>query len=364
MIDQVADAFKGKDYRTAAALLKQLVKEQPQNPWVHFYIGRLKEEGGRLEEADRIYRQLLKGTTNPKIVSQARQGLKRLEDNAKQQRQQQLAAAKADAGSAEQGLLVLEAISSELKQDAAQKFARILQIDPYTARINLPSRGWRLYQVGSVGELKYYSQQLQEAEIPCFVAALSELEKINVLAVSYFQSVESQTVVVCQNAPNQVESFSFNWSEVKQRVLGLLPIFEEVVELDRNNKTQRKTQILDYVQFCDLHLPARGSILRLCDRNYQFQQGMALDKKQEVVQPLSQTTTRKSWDNLSSFLDGQLPEISTWSDFTTFAETTLDRTEFLKRLKSHIDLFRRKETLWDPAFHLYSGLVFLREAQR
>jgi len=32
----------------------------------------------------------------------------------------------------------------------------------------------------------------------------------------------------------------------------------------------------------------------------------------------------------------------------------------LTRLPAHIDLFRRQESLWDSAFELYSGLVFLK----
>ncbi|NEQ23967.1 MAG: tetratricopeptide repeat protein, partial [Microcoleus sp. SIO2G3] len=81
MIDQVADAFERKDYRTAARLLKQLVKQEPTNPWVRLYVGRLHEETGKLESAETVYRQLLQGTTNPKIMAQARQGLGRLSHN-------------------------------------------------------------------------------------------------------------------------------------------------------------------------------------------------------------------------------------------------------------------------------------------
>src|SRR5919199_4066423 len=99
MIDQVANAFKRKDYRTAAALLKQLVKQEPKNPLVRLYVGRLHEATGKLESAETVYRQLLKGTTNPKIISQARQGLGRLEAMEQQRRRQALAEATADPSS-------------------------------------------------------------------------------------------------------------------------------------------------------------------------------------------------------------------------------------------------------------------------
>lgn len=363
MLEQVADAFKRKDYQTAAQLLKQLVKQEPKNPWVHLYVGRLHEATDKLDAAETVYRQLLRGTTNLKIVAQARQGLQRLEDIVKQRRRQAIAEATSEPGNAELGVLVLESVSPELKQVAAQKFAPIMQLDPYTARLQLPSRGWRLYRSGPVGELRFYTNQLQQAEIPSFYASVADIEKINVFNVNYFDSDALQVTAVCENEDKLLGSLNFDWSEVSSRVEGQLPLFEEVLDFDAHYKIHHKTKTLDYVEFCDLHLPARRSILRICDRNYQFQQGITLSQKQKDAQPLSQTTTKNSWNNLLNFLNQQLPQIPIWSDFTPFAETALDQTELLKRINSHINLVRRKDTLWDPAFQLYSGLVFLREAR-
>jgi hypothetical protein len=242
-----------------------------------------------------------------------------------------------------------------VKQAAAQKLARIMQIDPYTAKLQLPTRGWRLYRTGRVGELQFYASSLRGAEIPCFCASLANIKKINVFSVHYFSdskavarlgssgSPSPQATVVCQDAQGQLGSFPFNWSEVTQRVEGLLPLFEEVVDRDARGKLQRKTKTLDYVQVCDLHLPARGSILRLSDRHYQFQKSITLAPQQR---------------------QDSLPQIPVWSDFTPFAETALDYKEMLGRLPSHIDISRRKESLWDPAFQLYSGLVFLKDAPK
>lgn len=370
MIDQVADAFERKDYRTAARLLKQLVKQEPKNPWVRLYVGRLHEATGKLESAEAVYRQLLQNATNPKVMAQARQGLGRLEAVAQEKRRQALAEATADPNSAELGVLVLEPISSEGRQATAQKFARIMQIDPYTARLQLPTRGWRLYRTGPVGELKFYVSSLRQADIPCFAASLADIHQINVFNINYFSEAGNtpQVTVVCQNAQGQLGTLTFNWSEVTQRVEGLLPLFDEVVDLDARRQLQRKTQTLDYVQFCDLHLFERNTILRLCDRNYQFQQGIAFapaslqDQYGELTAPtLHQGTTRSNWNNLLDFLNRQLPQRPVWSDFTTFAETALDFKEMLGHLRSHIDLFRREDTLWDPAFQLYSGLIFLRD---
>ncbi len=369
MIDQVADAFERKDYRTAAKLLKQLVKQEPKNPLVRLYIGRIQEATGQLEAAQKIYLQLLKSTTNPKIMSQARQGLERLEAMEQEQRRQALAQATAEESSTELGVLVLEAISTEAKQAAAQKFARIMQLDAYTARLQLPTRGWRLYRTGPIGELQFYVSSLRGAEIPCFSAKLADIETINVFNVNYFSdeavamlgssnSLPPQATVVCQNADGQQGSLSFNWSEVSQRVEGSLPLFDAVVDRGLRGELLRKTQTMDYVQFCDLHLPARRCILRFGDRHYQFQQGITFHSNQQPT--IHQVTTRSNWNNLLNFFKGQLPEIPVWSDFKIFAETAIDYKEMLGRLPSHIDLFRREETPWDPAFQLYSGLIFLK----
>ncbi|HEY9636282.1 MAG TPA: tetratricopeptide repeat protein [Coleofasciculaceae cyanobacterium] len=374
MLDQVADAFERKDYRTAARLLKTLVQQEPKNPWVRLYVGRLHEATGKLESAEKVYRQLLQGTTNPKIMSQARQGLGRLEAIEQEKRQQALAEATTDPSSTQLGVLVLEPISTEAKQSAAQKFARIMQLDPYTARLQLPTRGWRLYRTGQIGQLQFYTSSLRNADIPCFAANLADIQRINVFSIDYFSDSASdhhapQATVVCHNAEGLLGSLSFSWSEVAQRVEGLLPLFDEVVDLDARRNLQRKTQTLDYVQFCDLHLPGRGSILRICDRHYQFQKGIGLLPPQENTlkgetfsPPLHQVTTRINWNNLLDFLNRHLPQIPVWSDFNHFAETALDFREMLSHLPSHINLLRREDTPWDPAFQLYSGLVFLKNA--
>lgn len=368
MLNQVTDAFKQKDYRTAARLLKQLAKEDPNNPWVRLYIGRLHEATGKLDAAETAYRKLLKNTTHPKVMTQARQGLGRLEAMEQEKRRQALAQATADPANTQFGVLVLEPIQPEAKAIAAQTLAKIMQIDPYTARLQLPTRGWRLYRVGPIGELKFYASSLQQGSVPCFSAILAEIQSLNVFSVHYFSQISSQDItVVCENDQGQPGSLSFQWSEVSQRVEGRLPIFEQVVDVDARGKLQRKTQTQDYVQFCDLHLPTRKTILRLCDRDYQFQQGIDLSPplksrltERESPSSPSQTTNRINWNKLRDFLNRQLPQTPVFSDFTNFAETALDYKEMLTRLPAHIDLFRRQESLWDSAFELYSGLVFLK----
>lgn len=357
MLSRVAAAFERQDYNTATQLLQQLVKDSPQDPWVQFYWGQLHEVSGDLEAAATIYQQLLRHTINSKILAGARQGWQRVEVLLKQQKKQALAQATSDPSDTQMGVLVLEPVASEIKAIAAQKFAQIMQIDPYTARLVLPSRSWRLYRSGAIGELRFLGQQLRGSGVPCFWATLDQIQKIRVFQVKYFQSATPAATVICQDEQGQLGSLTFNWSEVSQRSAGLVPIFEQVVDLNVRGKLQRKTQTQDYAQFCDLHLPNRNCILRLCDRSYQFHHGMIIDQQSL---PTSQVTTRINWNNLISLLAQQLSG-AYWSDFTPFAQTALDQIDSFGDFPSHIHLLRRDETPWDPAFHLYSGLAFVKE---
>ncbi len=352
MIEQVAAAFERKDYHTAAKLLKTLLDESPDNPWVQFYLARLHEVSKKYKNAEKVYRNLLRSTTNTKILTLARQGLQRLQEIEQEARQRAIIEATTDPSNIELGVLVLEPLNNQLKTQLAPKFAQIFQIDNYTARLTLPSRGWKLYRTGQIGELKFYGTQLQQSGIPCFWAKIAAIGQIRVFQANYFFEAGANTTVICRNPANQVGSLTFKWSEVKARVVGLLPIFEQVVDVDARYQIERKTKTQDYAQFCDLHLPGRSCILRLADKSYEFQKGL------EIAPQASQNTIRINWNFLLEWLDQQLPQIKVWSDFTPFAETILDHTEMLGNIQSHIHLFRRDKTNWDPAFHLYSGLVF------
>ncbi|MBF2066345.1 MAG: tetratricopeptide repeat protein [Calothrix sp. C42_A2020_038] len=354
MIDQVAAAFEQKDYKTASKLIKQLLQESPSDPWVKLYVGKLQEVSGKNQDAEKIYRRLLRDETNSKIVAQARQGLQRLREFEEEERKRSISQAMANDNANEPGVLILEPINNELKTQAAPKFARIMQLDPYSARLLLPSRGWRLYRTGAIGELKFYGEQLQQVEIPCFWTTLAAIQKIQIFQVNYFQSSSSQVTVVCHNQNNQLGSITFAWHEIKARVFGLLPIFEEVVDRNARGKLERKTQTQDYAHFCDLHIPNRGCILRLFDGGYEFQKGI------EITPSNTQNTVCINWNNLSKWLDQQIPQVKVWSDFTPFAETAIDQKEMLSHIQPHILLFRREASYWDSAFQLYSGLVYLK----
>jgi tetratricopeptide (TPR) repeat protein len=194
-INQIAAALEGKDYKQAAQLIKQLQKESPENPWVQYYIGRYYELTNNLEKAQTTYKQILRDITNPKIVSQTRQGIQRIETAQQNLRQQAIQTAKNDPSNLEPGLLILEPVSPEKKPAAVQNISRIFKIDAYTTRMQIQSRGWRLYKTGPIGELRIYGQELLNAGIPVFWATLSDIQKIQIFRVQHFQSLTSPAVV-------------------------------------------------------------------------------------------------------------------------------------------------------------------------
>ena len=357
MLDQIIAAFDRRDYKTVAQLLKEFRRQSPDSPWVKLYAGRLQEVAGNMATAEAAYRELLRETVIPKVALQARQGLQRLEEVEQAKRQQAVLEANHDPLNSVMGFLVLEVVSSEKKQQAAQKFAQVMKLDAYTARLLLPSRGWRLYRVGAIGELQMYGQALRAAEIPVFWVSLPAVQRIRLFRVQYFQSASPQPSVVCLNESDQMGAIGFDWSEVTNRVEGRLPIFEDVVDTDVRNRLTRKEQTQDYAQVYDLHLPQRNCILRFGDWSYQFQQGIVFDASQDG-ESIAQTTNRLNWNRLIGFLDDRLAQVPVWSDFMPFAESALDPLALTGDFQSHIDLFRKAPSRWDVAFQLYSSLVF------
>ena len=376
-IAQVVEAFDRKDYRTAAQLLKTLAAQSPQDPWVQLYIGQLHEVSNRLAKAEATYRQLLRNTTIPKVGVQARQGLQRLLNAERDRRQKAIDNALAIAGNRDPGLLILEPIVPDARPAASQKLARIVEIDPYSARLQLPHRGWKLYRTGTIGELQVYSKELMAAEIPNFCASLTAIQSIRTFRVAYIQSIEPLATIVCQDEQNQLGSLSFDWSEATQRVEGLLPIFEDVLDEGPRRQLTHKVRTQDYSHLFDLHFPNRQCILRFHDHSYQFDQDMTQKSPSEKLNnkklnnkksnTASQTTNRINWNNLLALLQDKLAHCQAWSEFVPFAETALEYPEMLSNLNAHIDLKRRpvklvnrEEMLWDPAFHLYSSLIFCK----
>lgn len=359
-LDQIAAAFDRQDYNLAARLLKEFLQVSPQNPWGHLYKARLYEVAENFEGATTLYEQLLKSVTHPKIVSHARQGLGRIATKTQALRQQAIEQAKSAPENIEPGLLILESISPETRTQAAKDFARIFNLDVYTARMQLPNRGWKVYRFGAIGELNFYQQQLRAANIPAFCTTESALKEIPVFEVLYFLDYAPKAVVVCHNETGQIGSLTFDWLELSQRVEGQLPIFERVLNGSLRKIERQRKETLDYVQVCDLHLPKRRCILRLCDWRYHFDQGIEFGAMGDATIELDQSINRLHWNSLLNFLNEQISGKPTWSDFAVFAETAIEFPLLLDRIPAHLEAY--DSALWGSAFHLYSSLAFSRDS--
>ena len=246
--------------------------------------------------------------------------------------------------------------------------------------MQIQSRGWRLYKTGPIAEIQIYGQELLNAGIPVFWGTLADIQKIQIFQVQHFQSLSSPAVV-CKDTLDRLGSIAFNWSEVSQIVEGSLPIFIDVMDYSPHRRTEQfrhKEITQDYAQICDLHIPSRNCILRICDQSYQFQQGIDFTKTSTAIPTsenpknkksrsqkspqIPQSTTRINWNHLLEIIDQQL-DVTVWSEFTPFAETVLDYTNMLSKIESYVEVDRKSETPWDSAFQLYSGLAFLRNGE-
>lgn len=357
MIPAVIAALESGDLIQAMALLEALPPEQPQ---VMLGWAWLEEKQQNLAGAETRYREILRQDCGPKIILRARQGLERIATTRKQQQMAALATEAQAPGGDQRAILVLKAVPNpEVKTNLAQHLARIMDIEPYAARLLLPSRGWRLLRSGTMGELAVYGSQLKATGIPAFWLSLEPLQSLTVIEVRFLDSLSPQVQARWGGNSSELPPnlFTFNWEEVTQRVEGQLPIFETVAERNNRGQTTYKEQVQDHAQCCDLHLPARQTILRFYRGHYQFNRGIDLTPVQGGEVAADQETSWANWRQLLAVFNHCRPGIPIWSDFTPFAETVLEHTDLLEKINPHLDLFRREECYWDHAFQLYSGLV-------
>ncbi|MBT9317154.1 tetratricopeptide repeat protein [Leptothoe spongobia] len=348
----VTAALKAQNYRRATALIKKWQKTDPKDPWMLLSIGRLQEGTLQWDAAEKTYLTFLKRVNNPKLMGQARAGLKRVQQARESSRQAALDEAKAVLGSDDPGVLVI--MPPEDMQQAAMDLAKILRIDPYMARLQLPKRGLRLQRTGSIGEMQYYGEALQAVGIPAMWSTIEALKTVQVFQVKSFQAVVPQPMVVCQSPTGQMGSLQFDWSEVTQIVQAQLPLFEQVNDKGPWGKIKRKEQVLDYAQVLDLHIHGRKIILRGCDRTYEFRKSVALVPNQTNL-----TSTRIRWNGLRQTINRDT-NCPTLEDFSNFGQGALEMIPLLPYMPIYIDLNRRKPSDWDTALQIYSTLLFAR----
>jgi hypothetical protein len=340
-------------------------------------------------DAEKLYRLIMQHNLGAKITIKARQGLQRIAKARQNPGASPPSPVRQEAvplrPSAEpttpkpvrdlpaaigMAILILKSVPPEAKATLARAMAAIMGIDPYTARLQLPSRVWRLYRYGSVAEIAGLSEQLQAAHIPNFWLGLNQVQSIQVYAVMHLDSVADQVVATVRDPliPGNTRSVSFRWQDVHRRVEGLLPLFEEVVYRDNRGQLKRRLETQDHAQIFDLQLPKLGYILRFYDAGYQFNQGIELSPATVQAQGLSQTaleqkTSWANWQSLKRLVEGYLPQVEVANEFSGFAETVVEQIEILAQLQSQIHLLRREESYWDHAFHFYSSLLFCQGKQ-
>ena len=361
MQDEIAAALGKQDFRVAAVLLQQWQEKDPKNPWLLLMIGQYQEATECWESAEKTYLKLLRQSTIPKLMGQARQGIQRVQTQLAEAREEALETARAQPDSQDPALLFLEPVSGEQRQAAAQGLSKVMKIDAYMARLQLPGKGWRLYRVGALGEMQYYSQALTEAQVPAFWVKHADVKALQVFQIQYFRQVQFQAEVVCQNAEGQLGAIAFAWSEVSQIVMGQVPLFESVIDTDAFRKLQRKEKTQDYAEVTDLHFHQRKCVLRLCDRTYDYRQGTVPVPNSQAI-PDRTLSTRPQWNALIAYMREQV-RTPLHNGFTQFGKGSLEYLDLLPVLNPHLNLPRTKPSNWDPAFHLYSSLYFLRYSE-
>ena len=121
----VTAALDAQDYHRAKQLIKQWRQASPKDPWMLLSIGRLQEGTLQWDAAEKTYLAFLKRVNNPKLMGQARAGLKRVQQAREASRQAAMDEAKAVLGSDTPGILVI--MPPQDPQRAAMELAKILR---------------------------------------------------------------------------------------------------------------------------------------------------------------------------------------------------------------------------------------------
>ncbi|NJM96701.1 MAG: hypothetical protein HC800_05450 [Phormidesmis sp. RL_2_1] len=365
---QVAAALEASDYQQVAKLLKQWHRNEPKSPLLRLYTAQWQERIHRLEAAEKNYLKLLKQTPGGKIMQQARAGIQRIQQQQSDQKAAALEPAKQpakqpakrpatqSAGGDEVAILAIAAPLETNRLQAIQGVAQVFNLDAYTARMKVPASGFRLHRVGPWGEISYYAQALKASKLPTLSAKVSHIQALSVFQICCFEALAPQPTVLCKSADGQLGNIRFDWSEVSVQVSAQLPIFEQVVDIGNWGKTIHKEKVQDYAQVMDLHLAGRKIVLRMCDRLYQYQQGITLTDRKEL-------NSRIQWNQLLSQL-AQAISATHHDDFNRFGQGALEFINLLPPVHPHLDIDRRAPSEWDIAFHLYSSLYSFPEAWR
>lgn len=352
MFQEVKLAIDNENYDQAKEILTELAMEDHNNLWIKYYQSLISEKEGNLKEAETNYRQIIKDSIypDPHLIKLIRDGIERIVEVYKQVKEAKFNEFKNIENSEDLAVLFLQPVTLDEKKVLAPKLAKIMNIDNYTATLQIPTRSWRLYKTGNLGELNYWQSELSQVDIPCFCQRIKNVNQMLVYQAKYIVQDSEQVTILIENKQATEQEITFRWEDINNKVQGLIPIFESTLHLDVKDSSSRKQSILDYAQFYDLHLLSQNLIIRFSDNFYKFDQGLHLTKQEK--------TSKEKWQILVDFLANKMPNKPLWSDFTLFGEGVIQFPEMLKQVEANIHLFHREENIWDEAFQLYSGLIF------
>ena len=260
--------------------------------------------------------------------------------------------------------MLLKPVPLNQKQALATKLATILNTDPYTARLTLPSIEFRILRHGLTTQMGMLHQFLIAAGIMSDHLPLKAIQSVQVYDVLYIEAVEPNLVVQVRdpNRPGHANQMVFQWPHIQRSVDALLPLLEDVIDFNSQRKITHKITTQDHAQILDLHLQNNQGILRFYDAGYQFNQGMLLVKTDNPRTILDTKTSWAQWRGLKQLISQYLPPVPEYHQFDHFASSTVEQIELLTKIDAQIHLLRRHECYWDQAFHLYSALHYLQQS--
>lgn len=364
MFVEIQLAIETKNFDQAIILIEKIPPQEEKYLWQNYYYGLIAEEKNDIIEAEKKYRQVLKDSIfpNPNIIKKIKVGLERIQNIKnleKAKEKQSLQQQKTDIFNElenhhhrdELAILILKPVSVDEKNNLAKNFAEILELDIYTAKLQIPTRNWRLLKTGKWQELQSYYQMLERFSIPSFCYPIKAINNIEVYQVNYLESFNQKISLICENKAQKIINFTVDIEQISSQVEAMLPIFEMSLHTDTKGKLVRKQTTLDYINFYDLHIKNQNLIIRFNDNRYQFERGNK--------DFLEVKTSREKWLSLTKFIRDNLNNVALYSDYVSFAESVVQFPKMLQQIDAKIQLFRKEETLWDEAFQLYSGLVCL-----
>ena len=345
------------DLVSAQATLNDLLTQFPQEATVQLLAGRFYYAQGAPIKAEDYFRQVLKSAVQPRLLAMARQGLQTImQDRQMAHRERAAAIALQDQG---RGFLVLLPLEPQQRDEAAVKYARMFNLDLYTARYQLAARTTKILRAGKYAEMQAYAEEMAVCGITCAATSLTAIAAVPVYNVQYFQQISTTELVGVCTSDSPAPTITVNPTQVQQRVLGTLHTFGQVLDFNGKLQMVRKQQILDRVRVCDFHVKQspRDYILRIHDNGYAFDQGVQLPVVQTL--PHIPPTVQERWTALETLLRQVMPQLFTIDSLPVFGEQLLVYEELLELVKPHLNLERLRASLWDHAFHVYSTMIIL-----